>query len=140
MSDEAFSSGSSRRDPRIGSSSFKRRYDRFEVRDCRAEILTGGIFGLGKKRDIGGPILDMSDYGMRFLSSDRLVLGTVYPATLKFVPIGQKMEIKAVVRWCHQNPTAQGRLVIGAEFEGLNDEHRAIIDKLRERFKQPHVP
>ena len=110
----------------------KRRFERFDVRDCRAEVHKSGFLGFGKKEDIGGPILDMSDSGMRFNSAEKATLGVALKATLKLGPIGATFDVKAVVRWSHTAP--DGRFIVGVEFDGISDADKDTLRKLREKL------
>jgi hypothetical protein len=103
------------------------------VKDCRVEILKGSLFGMGKKQDIGGSILDMSDSGMRFVCRERLALGSSYKVILKHNPIALQMDLKATVKWA---TLEDGKIVVGVEFDDPSDEHRGTIGKLREKMKQ----
>lgn len=91
-----------------------------------------GLFGLGRKADVGGPVLDMSDTGMRFLSSEKPALGSVLKIVVRLGPIGATLEVKGAVRWAHAG--ADGKMIVGIEFDRLTDDDRAKIQRLRERL------
>lgn len=118
-----------------------RRFERFDVRDCVVIILKGGFLGMGKRRDIGGPILDMSDFGLRFAAAERFPIGTQIELTAKLVPIGQSLKLPVVIRWCTQDSRYPDRSVVGVEFNGVGVEHLAHIQKLREKMRKgaPHA-
>lgn len=114
-----------------------RRFERFDVRDCFASILlSGGFLGFGKKRDVGGPILDMSDFGLRFAAAERLAIGSQVEVIAKLVPIGHKLVLPVVIRWCTQDSRYPTRSIVGVEFNGVTADQLAHVQKLREKMKK----
>ena len=115
-----------------------RRFERFDVRDCTAMIHKGGFLGIVKGKDIGGPILDMSDFGLRFAAAERLPIGSNVLIRARLVPIAQVLEFPSVVRWSSQDTRFPGRVVTGVEFNGVDEHKLAQVQKLRERMR--HEP
>ena len=117
-----------------------RRFERFDVRDCVVSILKGGFLGMGKRRDLGGPILDMSDFGLRFAAAERLAIGTQIELTARLMPINQSLKLPVVIRWCTQDSRFPERAVVGVEFNGVGTDQLAHIQKLREKMRRgaPH--
>jgi hypothetical protein len=114
-----------------------RRFERFDVRDCFVSIQKpGGFFGLGKGHDVGGPILDMSDFGLRFAASERLAIGTQISVTAKLVPIGVKLSLPVVIRWCTQDSRYPERSIVGVEFNGVTADQLVYVQKLREKLRK----
>ena len=113
-----------------------RRFERFEVRDCFVSHQLGGFLGITKGRDVGGPILDMSDFGMRFAAAERLAIGNQVSLTAKLVPIGRILVLPVVVRWCTQDARFPERAVVGVEFNGVTAEQLQHIQKLREKMRR----
>jgi len=118
-----------------------RRFERFDTRDCFASLLKGGFLGIVKGRDVGGPILDMSDFGLRFAAAERLAIGTQINLTAKLVPVGRSMVLPVVIRWCTQDPRYPERAVVGVEFNGVTQDQLVWIQKLREKMRReaPHA-
>ncbi|HKS16898.1 MAG TPA: PilZ domain-containing protein [Planctomycetota bacterium] len=113
-----------------------RRFERFDTRDCFASIMKGGFLGIVKGRDVGGPILDMSDFGLRFAAAERLAIGTQINLTAKLVPIGRSMVLPVVIRWCTQDARYPERAVVGVEFNGVTADQLVHIQKLREKMRR----
>jgi len=113
-----------------------RRFERFDVADCSVLIQKGGFLGMGKGKDIGGPILDMSDFGMRYAGMERLQIGANLTVLTRLVPIGRQMKIPVVVRWCSQDTRYPDRVIVGLEFIGMGEEHLGQIQKLREVMRK----
>jgi hypothetical protein len=119
-----------------------RRFERFDTRDCFVTLLKGGFLGFGKKRDIGGPILDMSDFGLRFAATERLNMGAQIELIAKLVPIGGKLTLPVVIRWCNQDARYPDRSIVGVEFNGVTADQLLHIQKLREKMRKeaPNKP
>ncbi len=113
-----------------------RRFERFDVRDCVASIMKGGFLGIVKGRDIGGPILDMSDFGLRFAAAERIPIGTQVTVNAKLVPIGKTLTLPVVIRWCTQDSRFPERAVVGVEFNGVGEDQLQHIQKLREKMRR----
>ena len=118
-----------------------RRFERFDVTDCVVSLLKGGFLGMGKRRDLGGPILDMSDFGLRFAASERFAIGTQVELVAKLVPIGVQMRLPVVIRWCTQDSRYPDRSIVGVEFNGVDQDKLNHIQKLREKMRRsaPHA-
>ena len=114
------------------SGALKRGTDRFDVRECTVEARKGsGFLGLGSKEDIGGPIVDMSDTGLRFACTEKPPLETTLRMELSLSPIGKKLSIRSVVKWV----TFQGtQAIVGVEFVKLSDKDRDMLAKLRQKL------
>ena len=113
-----------------------RRFERFEVHDCYVSILKGGFLGMGKRRDLGGPILDMSDFGLRFAAAERIPIGNQETISAKLVPIGLTLKLPVVVRWITQDSRYPSRVVTGVEFNGVGANQLEQIQKLREKMRR----
>lgn len=113
-----------------------RRFERFDTRDCFVSLHKGGFLGLTKGKDIGGPILDMSDFGLRFAAAERLAIGTQINVIAKLVPVGKVMTLPVVIRWCTQDQRYPDRAVVGVEFNGVTQDQLVYIQKLREKMRR----
>jgi len=113
-----------------------RRFERFDTRDCFASYVKGGFLGFFKGKDVGGPILDMSDFGLRFAASERLAIGTQITLNAKLVPVGKTLTLPVVIRWCTQDTRYPERAVVGVEFNGVTADQLVHIQKLREKMRR----
>lgn len=113
-----------------------RRFERFEVHDCFVSHQVGGFLGIVKGRDVGGPILDMSDFGLRFAAAERLPIGNQISLTAKLVPIGRFLVLPVVIRWCNQDTRYPDRAIVGVEFNGVTAEQLGHIQRLREKMRK----
>jgi hypothetical protein len=113
-----------------------RRFERFDVRDCFVTFFKGGFLGLTKGKDVGGPILDMSDFGLRFIAMVRIPIGEKVSLTAKLVPVGRSMVLPVVIRWCTLDSRYPDRAVVGVEFNGVTQDQLVYIQKLREIMRK----
>ena len=113
-----------------------RRFERFDTRDCFASYIKGSFLGIVKGKDVGGPILDMSDFGLRFAAAERLAIGNQVELTAKLAPIGKTLVLPVVIRWCTQDSRFPERAVVGVEFNGVTADQLVHIAKLREKMKR----
>jgi len=113
-----------------------RRFERFDTRDCFASYVKGGFLGFFKGKDVGGPILDMSDFGLRFAASERLAIGSQITLNAKLVPVGKTLTLPVVIRWCTQDTRYPERAVVGVEFNGVTADQLVHIQKLREKMRR----
>ena|SRR5687768_7466884 len=113
-----------------------RRFERFDTRDCFVSLHKAGFLGLMKGKDVGGPILDMSDFGLRFAAAERLAIGTQINVVAKLVPVGKVMTLPVVIRWCTQDQRYPDRAVVGVEFNGVTQDQLVHIQKLREKMRR----
>jgi len=113
-----------------------RRFERFDTRDCFVSFHKGGFLGIMKGKDVGGPILDMSDFGLRFAAAERLAIGTQIEVVAKLVPVGKVMKLPVVIRWCTQDQRYPDRAVVGVEFNGVTQDQLVYIQKLREKMRR----
>ncbi|HZL72846.1 MAG TPA: PilZ domain-containing protein [Planctomycetota bacterium] len=113
-----------------------RRFERFDTRDCFASYVKGGFLGFFKGKDVGGPILDMSDFGLRFAASERLAIGSQITLNAKLVPVGKTLSLPVVIRWCTQDTRYPERAVVGVEFNGVTADQLVHIQKLREKMRR----
>lgn len=113
-----------------------RRFERFDTRDCFASLMKGGFLGIIKGHDIGGPILDMSDFGLRFAASEKLAMGTQINLTAKLVPVGKILVLPVVIRWCTQDTRYPERSIVGVEFNGVTADQLVHIQNLRQKMRR----
>ncbi len=107
----------------------QRQAERFEAPNCRLELWKGGFLGLGRKTDIGGRVLDLSETGLRFEAAERPPLSSPLKAVLRLGAGGPAIEARVVVRWASGEPGE--RIVAGAEFDALDAAARERIGALR---------
>ena len=113
-----------------------RRFERFDTRDCFVHFAKAGFLGMFKGKDVGGPILDMSDFGLRFAASERLAIGAQITVNAKLVPVGKTLSLPVVIRWCTQDTRYPDRAVVGVEFNGVTADQLVHIQKLREKMRR----
>src|SRR5262245_50317429 len=89
-----------------------------------------------KGKDVGGPILAMSDFGLRFVAMERIPIGEKISLTAKLVPVGRSMVLPVVIRWCTQDSRYPDRAVVGVEFNGVTADQLVYIQKLREKMRK----
>ncbi len=89
-----------------------------------------GLFGLlPPGPDVGGAVLDMSATGLRFVSAEKLELGTKIAFVVTFSKTGETLRCSGTVRWAHAH--AEGKFAVGVEFEPLGDEELQVMERAR---------
>jgi hypothetical protein len=103
----------------------------FEPAGARVEARKPrGLFGLlPPGPDVGGVVLDMSATGLRFVSSEKLELGSKVTFVVNFSKVAEPLKCAGTVRWTHAH--GGGTFAVGVEFDPLDEEQFAVIEQAR---------
>jgi c-di-GMP-binding flagellar brake protein YcgR len=117
----------------------RRRHFRFEVDDCQATLYREGllsVLGVGKSNRARAA-LDLSEGGVRFLTTERLPLGTKVRIVIQMERYKDQIEASGEVRWCYQSAKTSQDFYAGVEFIDLPAAEKRKISMMREWFTSP---
>src|SRR6185503_7382647 len=86
-------------------SSERRAHSRFGVDECQATLYREGlltVFGVSKQNRARAA-LDLSEGGVRFLTTERLPIGTRVRMIIQMEKYQDQIEASGEVRWCYQS-------------------------------------
>lgn len=115
----------------------RRRYGRFEIDECQATLIRGGllsVFGVGKGNNLARAALDLSEGGVRFLVHERIPIGTKVRMVIQMEKYQDQIEAVGEIRWCYQNAKRTEDFYAGAQFEDLDPIQQRKIALMREWF------
>ena len=94
----------------------------------------GAFLGLfGKGVDEAGALLDISDRGLRFVSTQKLAQDVRLKLTLIFSEVSQTLDCTGIVRWTHPH-TKKGEFAVGVEFDALAEDQLALLSRVRQKM------
>jgi len=122
-----------------GKSSERRRHSRFEVEECQATLYREGllsVFGVSKSNRARAA-LDLSEGGVRFLTHERLPIGTKVRMIIQMEKYQDQIEASGEVRWCYQSVKKTEDFYVGVQFSDLEPSQKRKIALMREWFTSP---
>jgi len=122
-----------------GKPSDRRRHNRFEVDECRATLYREGVltvFGVGKGNRARAA-LDLSEGGARFLTHERLPIGTKVRMIIQMEKYKDEIEASGEVRWCYQSAQQAEDFFAGIQFSDLEPAQARKIALMRDWFTSP---
>jgi c-di-GMP-binding flagellar brake protein YcgR len=117
----------------------RRRHSRFEIDSCQATLYREGmltVFGVGKSNRARAA-LDLSEGGVRFLTHERLPVGTKVRIIIEMEKYKDQIEASGEVRWCYQSAKIAEDFYAGVQFEDLDPVEKRKIAQMREWFTSP---
>lgn len=85
---------------------------------------------LGKAVEEAGDLLDISNHGLRFVSSQKLAQDVRLKLTVIFSGGRPTLDCTGSVRWTHVH-TKQGEFAVGVEFDALTEEQLALLSRVK---------
>lgn len=122
-----------------GKPSERRRHGRFEVDDCQATLYKDGlltVIGMGKSNRARSA-LDLSEGGVRFLTHERLPIGTKVRICIQMERYQDEIQAAGEVRWCYQSSRNSEDFYAGVNFVDLDAVERRKIAMMRDWFTSP---
>jgi len=117
----------------------RRRHLRFGVDECQATLFREGlltVFGMSKNNRARAA-LDLSEGGVRFITVERLPIGTRVRMIIQMEKYKDEIEASGEVRWCYQSLKKTEDYYVGVEFLGLDAAQKRKINQMREWFTSP---
>src|SRR5579862_6271750 len=105
----------------LGKPNERRRHCRFEIDECQATLHREGlltVLGMGKNNRARAA-LDLSEGGVRFLTHERIPVGTKVRMVIEMDRYKDKISASGEVRWCYQSGKNTGDFYAGVEFIDL---------------------
>ncbi len=102
----------------------------FAVRGAKVEARKTSVFGLLAGKDAGGPVLDVSRLGLRFIATEKMALKTRVTLVVSFAKAKAPLKCHAIVKWAYAH-TEPGKFVIGVEFDPLNEAQLKLVDEAK---------
>ena len=117
----------------------RRRYHRFEIDECQATLYREGllsVLGVGKNNRARAA-LDLSEGGARFLTYERLPVGTKVKMVIEMERYKDHITASGEVRWCYQSAKNAADFYVGVEFTDLDPAEKRKIATMRDWFTSP---
>jgi Tfp pilus assembly protein PilZ len=117
----------------------RRRHNRFEIDGCQATLYREGmltVFGVGKSNRARAA-LDLSEGGVRFLTHERLPVGTKVRIIIEMEKYKDQIDTSGEVRWCYQSAKNAEDFYAGVQFEDLDPVQKRKIAQMRDWFTSP---
>jgi len=117
----------------------RRKHYRFEVDECQATLYRDGlltVLGVGKSNRARAA-LDLSEGGVRFLTHERLPVGTKVRMVIEMERYKDHIEAAGEVRWCYQSAKSSEDFFCGVEFSDLDAAEKRKIAMMRDWFTSP---
>jgi Tfp pilus assembly protein PilZ len=117
----------------------RRRHCRFEIDDCQATLHRDGlltVLGMGKNNRARAA-LDLSEGGVRFLTQERLPVGTKVRIVIDVERYKEQITAAGEVRWCYQSAKNSDEFYTGVEFVDLPASEKRKIGMMRDWFTSP---
>lgn len=118
-----------------------RKHSRFAISDVQSSLYLykEGIFSLfGVSKDNQGrKVVDLSEGGVRFLTHDRIPVGTKVKVVLHMEKFQDTFEATGVVKSCYQSAKSAGDFYSGIQFTALEPAQIRRITALRDWFSSP---
>ena len=124
---------------RGGKADNRRQHARFEVDEATTILYREGLLpalGLGKKNKARAA-LDLSEGGVRILTSERIPPGTRVRIRIEVDKYKDAIEATGVVRWCYQSTKKATDFFAGAMFVDLPPDQVKKINRMRAWFTSP---
>ncbi|HLY11629.1 MAG TPA: PilZ domain-containing protein [Planctomycetota bacterium] len=122
-----------------GKPSDRRRHSRFEIDECQATLHRDGlltVLGVGKSNRARAA-LDLSEGGVRFLTHERIPVGTKVRMVIEMDRYKDQISASGEVRWCYQSGKNSGDFYAGVEFTDLPAAEKRKIAMMRDWFTSP---
>jgi Tfp pilus assembly protein PilZ len=122
-----------------GKSAERRAHSRFGVDECQATLYREGlltVFGVSKQNRARAA-LDLSEGGVRFVTTERLPIGTRVRMIIQMEKYKDQIEASGEVRWCYQSLKKTGDFYVGVQFTNLDPVQKRKIAQMREWFTSP---
>jgi hypothetical protein len=117
----------------------RRKNPRFEIDDAQAALYKEGIlsvFGVGRSNQ-ARMALDLSEGGARFLTHERIPLGSKVKVVIQIDRYKDSIEAQAEVRWCYQSAKNPRDFYSGVRFVDLEPAQARKIALMRDWFTSP---
>jgi Tfp pilus assembly protein PilZ len=117
----------------------RRKHGRFEIDECQATLYREGlltVFGVAKTNRARAA-LDLSEGGVRFLTHERLPIGTKVRMIIQMEKYKDQIEASGEVRWCYQSAKIAEDFYAGVQFTDLEPSQKRKIVQMREWFTSP---
>jgi hypothetical protein len=117
----------------------RRRHSRFEIDECQATLQRDGlltVLGVGKSNRARAA-LDLSEGGVRFLTHERLPIGTRVRVVIEMERYKDEITASGEVRWCYQSAKNANDYYAGVEFTDLPAAEKRKIATMKEWFTSP---
>ena len=121
------------------SSGDRRKHSRFEIDECQATLYRDGVltvFGVGKSNRARAA-LDLSEGGVRFLTQDRIPVGSKVRMIVEMEKYKDHIDATGEVRWCYQSAKNPEDFFVGVEFQNLDAVQKRKISMMRDWFTSP---
>ena len=117
----------------------RRIHGRFEISEAQSALYKEGILSLfGIKRDNKGrTALDLSEGGARFLTHDRLAVGTKLKVVIHMDKFKDTIEAAGEVKWSYQSAKDKNDYYSGIQFIDLDSAQARRIAAMRDWFSSP---
>ena len=105
-----------------GKASDRREHTRFEIDECQATLYREGLLtALGiSKSNRARAALDLSEGGVRFLTHERIPIGTKVRMIIQMEKYKDVIDASGEVRWCYQSAKTPGDFYAGVQFANLD--------------------
>jgi hypothetical protein len=117
----------------------RRHHNRFEIDECRATLHREGlltVLGVGKSNRARAA-LDLSEGGVRFLTHERIPVGTKVRIVIQVERYKEQISAGGEVRWCYQSAKNSDDFYAGVEFVDLPGSEKRKIAMMRDWFTSP---
>jgi len=117
----------------------RRRHQRFEIDECQATLQRDGlltVLGMGKSNRARAA-LDLSEGGVRFLTHERIPVGTKVRIVIEMERYKDQISASGEVRWCYQSAKSTDDYYAGVEFTDLPAAEKRKIAMMRDWFTSP---
>jgi Tfp pilus assembly protein PilZ len=123
----------------LGKPNERRRHSRFEIDECQATLHRDGlltVLGMGKNNRARAA-LDLSEGGVRFLTHERIPVGTKVRMIIEMERYKDQISAAGEVRWCYQSAKNGDDFYAGVEFIDLPAAEKRKIAMMRDWFTSP---
>jgi hypothetical protein len=117
----------------------RRTHNRFEIDEAQATMYREGfltVLGVGKSNRARAA-LDLSQGGVRFLTHERLPVGTKVRVVIEMERYKDEITATGEVRWCYQSAKKTDDYYAGVEFTTLAPAEKRKIAMMRDWFTSP---
>ena len=122
-----------------GKPSERREHSRFEIDDCQATLQRDGLLSALRvgRNNRARAALDLSEGGVRFLTDERLPVGTKVRVVIQVERYQDEITASGEVRWCYKSAKNAEDFYAGVEFTDLAAPERRKIAMMRDWFTSP---
>ncbi len=117
----------------------RRVHERFEISEAQSALYKEGIlslFGI-KRENQGRDAIDLSEGGVRFLTHDRIPVGTKVKVVIHMDKFKDTLEAAGEVKWCYQSAKNSKDFYSGIQFTDLDGAQARRIATMRDWFSSP---